>query len=61
MTADEHKKRHEELHGAFDELVADFCTMTEGLPSKTNLVELMKWSHKQSQEPDHAPGNEGGS
>ena len=51
MTPEEHKARHIELHKNLDELVADFITHTEKLPSKTNLFEFMKWSHMQTLNP----------
>ncbi len=53
MNKAEHKARHVELHQKFDELLADWIKNTGGLPSKTNLVEFMQWSHKQTIEPDH--------
>lgn len=52
LTPEQHKQRHVELHRALDELVADFITHTGKLPSKSTLIELMEWSHKQTQEPD---------
>ena len=51
MTPDEHRERHRELHKAFDELLADFLTHTEKLPSKTSVLELMTWSNEQTVEP----------
>lgn len=53
MTKEEHKKRHQKLHKNLDELLADFIENTTFLPSKTPIVTLLKWSHKQTQEPDH--------
>ena len=54
MDNDEHKKRHVELHNGFDELIADFISNVEGVSiSKTTLIELMEWSHKQTVKPDH--------
>ena len=46
-----HKEMHEELHNYFDMLVADFITHTGNLPSKTTVMELMKWSHEQTLDP----------
>jgi hypothetical protein len=49
-----HKQRHIELHGALDELVADFIAhgkIGEHRPSETTVMELMKWSHQQTQDP----------
>lgn len=47
----EHKDRHIMLHRHLDELVADFITHTEKLPSKTTLFELMQWAHCQTKNP----------
>lgn len=52
MTTEEHKQRHIELHRALDELVADFINHTEKLPSTTTVMELVRWSHRQTQNPD---------
>ncbi len=52
MTRDRHITRHKELHQSFDELIADFIGHTKGLPSKTTVMELMEWSHKQTLDPD---------
>lgn len=54
MTLTEHTDRHKELHKCLDELVADFITYTNKLPSKTSLLELMKWSHEQTINPTEA-------
>lgn len=51
MTQEEHKARHELLHKHFDELMADFIGDTGSLPSETNLLELLKWSYAQTQNP----------
>lgn len=51
MTREEHKKRHRQLHRYLDELVGDFIQHTEGLPSKTTVLELMEWSHVQTEDP----------
>jgi len=48
----EHKARHELLHTHLDELVADFITKTDGRPSKSTIMELMSWSHKQTLSPE---------
>jgi hypothetical protein len=55
MTRDEHRARHVELHEAFDELLADFLANAPGrpLPSTSTLEDLMKWSHRQTVDPDH--------
>jgi hypothetical protein len=50
-----HKKRHEELHKALDELFADFIG---NHPDKTcflqiPIIEIITWSKKQTDNPDH--------
>ena len=52
----EHKERHVELHKMLDELVADFLSQTNGLPSKTTVMELMKWSYEQTVAPTEKAG-----
>jgi hypothetical protein len=52
MTPEEHKARHELLHKHLDELVADFISLTDRLPSMTTLLEFMKWSYAQTIKPD---------
>ena len=51
MTRDEHKACHKFLHRCLDELVSDFIGITGGFPSKTNLMEFMRWSHHQTISP----------
>ena len=53
MTEEQHKERHEKLHTYLDELVADWIKSTRGLPSKTILMDFMKWSCEQTQKLDH--------
>ncbi len=53
-----HKLRHQELHKSFDELMADFISHTDGLPSKTTLSVLMKWSYEQTLNPTEEEGEE---
>lgn len=48
---EEHKARHLALHAALDELVGDYISQTNRLPSKTTVMELLKWSHAQTQRP----------
>ena len=43
MTPEEHKARHVELHNALDELVADWISITECLPSQNSVMALMQW------------------
>ena len=47
-----HKHRHVQLHRNLDELVADYITHTQGLPSKTTVLELMTWSNGQTVNPE---------
>lgn len=51
LTGEEHRKRHEVLHQEFDKLLADFITHTGSLPSKTSIMELVRWSFQQTQNP----------
>lgn len=54
MTPQEHKERHQMLHRYLDELVADWITHTQKRPSQATVLELMKWSAQQTQNPtDH--------
>lgn len=53
MTREEHIERHKKLHKNFDELIADFISNTDKMPSQTTVMELIEWSHKQTVEPDH--------
>ena len=55
MTAQEHQKRHRELHQKLDELLGDFLSHTKALPSQTPILELMQWSNQQASAPDHEP------
>ena len=58
MNEEEHKARHVDLHGKFDELLADWIGHTGGLPSKTSLVEFMNWSHEQTIHPTPGVGDD---
>lgn len=49
---EKHRKRHVELHKSLDELVANWITHTDSLPSKCTVMELMKWSYSQTISPD---------
>jgi hypothetical protein len=55
MDTEEHKQRHIELHQAFDELLAGFITATNEPPLNRPIKDLVEWSYKQTQEPDHPP------
>ena len=52
MTREEHIEIHKNLHNNLDKLVADFITHTENLPTKTTIFTLLKWSFKQTTDPD---------
>ena len=51
LTPKRHKQRHIRLHGALDELVADFVTHTEKSLGKATVLDLIQWSHKQTYSP----------
>jgi len=48
---DEHKEKHVALHKSLDLLVADMIANTNMLPSKTTVMQLMKWSNSQMDKP----------
>ncbi len=52
MDKKEHIIRHKQLHSNLDELAANFIRATKKTPSKTTLMEFMKWSHSQTINPD---------
>lgn len=55
VTQEEHKRRHDELHKALDELAADFiCHMGKTLGG-TPILELMEWSYQQTIAPTVKP------
>ena len=51
MTKKEHIKKHKELHKALDELMADFITHTDGMPSSCSIMELAQWAYQQTEDP----------
>lgn len=55
-TQEEHKQRHVELHRAFDELLSDWIGETESLPSKSTVMDLLNWSHAQTESPSDKRG-----
>lgn len=63
MTPEEHKQRHEKLHRALDELLADWLEHGGGMETdrlgnfgtKRSIADLCEWSYKQTQGPDHSP------
>jgi hypothetical protein len=57
VTAEEHQRWHKALDG----LVADWILhgpgpMMDRRPSERTIMELMKWSFRQTVEPDHDAG-----
>lgn len=48
-----HRDRHITLYKHLNELVVDWISCTSKLPSKTSILKLLKWAHKQSIKPDH--------
>lgn len=52
LTREEHVERHRFLHGALDELVADWITKTKRLPSGATVWDLIQWSHGQTENPE---------
>ncbi len=47
----EHKKRHEELHEALDELFVDFSLHHSDACSQKTVLEFLKWSKSQAENP----------
>ena len=56
---EEHKKRHILLHKHMDELVADYMSHTNKMPSQTNLMELIEWSCEQTKNPTESEVSSG--
>lgn len=52
MDKEEHVKRHQELHKSLDELLGDFITHTGQRPSQSTIMELLRWSHQQTIDPE---------
>jgi len=47
-----HLERHQQLHRSLDELVADWLSHNrDKRPSSSTVLELMQWSHMQTQLP----------
>lgn len=42
-----HVVNHERLHNSLDELLSEFFSHTDAIPSKTPILELIEWSAKQ--------------
>jgi hypothetical protein len=48
---EEHRTRHALLQRMLDEIVADFISHTYHLPSNVSVMDLMKWSSSQVDNP----------
>lgn len=61
MDQKQHKRRHITLHKALDELFADFIMHSgrKGSFTQAPILELINWSAKQSDEPDHQDNSNG--
>lgn len=46
-----HKATHQQLHGALDELAADFVNHTASRLSRATVLDLIEWSYSQTLEP----------
>ncbi len=46
-----HKARHVSLHHSLDELTADWIRHTGKRPSENTVLDLIEWSHKQTESP----------
>lgn len=53
MNIEYHRQLHIKLHRKLDELVADFIAHGKGFPSKSTVLQLIEWSHKQTVNVDH--------
>jgi hypothetical protein len=51
LEPNDHRQHHIELHEALDELVADWITNTDGRPSTSTVLDLMRWSNLQTLSP----------
>ena len=54
MTQAEHHTRHQHLHEALHELIADWFEATGHVPSHSTVAELVAWSRQQMEVPTHA-------
>lgn len=54
MNSEEHKERHNELHKALDELLADYMRHTGKLLREMTVSGLIDWSCQQTIEPTEA-------
>lgn len=55
-TVNTHRARHFQLHRELDELSADFLRHNPGhMLSNTSVIELIRWSYRQTIEPQEVP------
>lgn len=55
-TKEAHRQRHIKLHHSLDELLADWIDHTGALPSKSTVLDLVEWSHRQTEDPEDKHG-----
>jgi hypothetical protein len=58
VSVEEHRKRHEELHTAIDELLSDFIAHNRDATFKVldlHIGDLVRWSFEQSREHQPTP------
>ena len=57
LAAEEHRQRHQALHRALDELLADFVAHGDPLSGMLSrpIADLLQWSHAQTQTPTPLP------
>jgi len=60
LTVEQHRQLHRELHRALDILLADWIGhQALPRPSLTPIMDLVKWSHAQTEDPEPIPGGPG--
>jgi hypothetical protein len=59
MTPEAHRERHQQLHKALDELLADYIGHHGDQPDFLNMPirVLMEWSYQQTKNPDEWPNH----
>ena len=56
MDKQQHMDKHIILHTMLDELVADYILHQKRLLSETTVLELIRWSYKQTISPEELNG-----
>ena len=60
MTREEHRERHAQFHALLDEMVAEFVQHGthpgDHLPSRTTLLDFMRWATQQKTDPTPCEG-----